>query len=89
VADKSTRTELAEAVRELRAEVAAFRAERAAHHCHGCGCRAWSYYPYPLTPQPYPVPYTVTCDTPLNLCASGLMMTTAVVNTGTGTYLVS
>ena len=71
MADKPTRTELAEAVRELRAEVAALRAERAGHHCHGCGCAGWAYF-YPLTPQPYPMPYQITCETPLNLCASGI-----------------
>lgn len=84
---KPTRTELAEAVRELRAEVAALRAEHAVHHCHGCW--PWSYYPYPLTPQPYPVQYQITCETPLNLSTSGVTATTAVVNTGTSTYLLS
>jgi hypothetical protein len=52
--------ELAEAVRELRAQIAQ---QSAHHHCHGCTCLHWHYSPLP--PQPYyPVittPYVITC----------------------------
>ena len=61
VADKSVREELAElteAVRELRedevtaeirrlrGEVERLRAERPAHHCHGCSCMHIHWQPY-------------------------------------------
>lgn len=57
---KTTKAELAEAVRELREEVAALRAERETHHCLSlcgshvhcawghCGCfSVHGYYPFP------------------------------------------
>jgi len=71
---KVTRAELAEAVRELREEVARLRAERAAHACHGhglccshvhcnwghCWCSTFHSYTYPLTGGSVPWYGTVT-----------------------------
>lgn len=72
MADKSVREELAElteAVRglrdrevadelaSLRAEVEKLRAERAAHHCHGCACTHVHWHTYPNT---WTIPGTVT-----------------------------
>jgi hypothetical protein len=86
MADKVSRAELAEAVRELRAEVASLRAERALHHCHGCGCAGWAYlYPYPLTPQPYVMPYQITCETPPNVITTG----TSTVSGTSAQYFLS
>ncbi len=51
---------LAEAVRELRQEIAALRAEQAAH---ACSCVHYHSYAYPaLPPQPYVPPFTVACE---------------------------
>ena len=60
---KITRAELAEAVRELREEVARLRAGQVAQHCHcGPGCVT---VPVVLPPPPSPPvwvqPYWVTC----------------------------
>jgi hypothetical protein len=62
---KITRAELAEAVRELREEVARLRAEQA-HACH-CG-HVCITVPVVVPPPPPPVPlwvqpYQITCDT--------------------------
>jgi hypothetical protein len=72
---KTTKAELAEAVRELREEVARLRAERTAHTCHGhglccshvhcnhghCGCFTWHYsYTNVAAGAPLLVTYTVT-----------------------------
>jgi len=42
--------EVADTLRELRAEVEKFRTEREAHHCHGCTCTHIHWH------QTYPVP---------------------------------
>lgn len=79
---KATRAELAEAVHELRDEVARLRAEQAAHHCHGhacghvhcnwghCGCWTWHgySYSYPTVP-PCTTGGTVTTSGTLNVTA--------------------
>jgi hypothetical protein len=62
---KVTRAELAEAVRELREEVAWLRAAQAAHGCH-CGHLCISVPVVVPPPPPVPTwvqPYQVTCDT--------------------------
>jgi hypothetical protein len=76
VADgKTTKAELAEAVRELREEVARLRAERTVHSCHGhglccshihcnwghCGCWTTHYsYTNYAAGGALPLTYTVT-----------------------------
>jgi hypothetical protein len=47
--------EVADTLRDLRAEVEKLRADRAAHHCHGCTCMHIHWQPYTWT-----VPGTVT-----------------------------
>jgi hypothetical protein len=47
--------EVADTLRDLRAEVEKLRAERAGHHCHGCACTHIRWQPYTWT-----VPGTVT-----------------------------
>lgn len=65
---KTTKAELAEAVRELREEVARLRAERPVHHCHSaclhahcnwghCGCFTW--HGYGTTTLQYPATVTL------------------------------
>jgi hypothetical protein len=60
--------EVADTLRELRAEVEKLRAERAGHHCHGCSCTHihWNTYPAPGC-APYYLPQvwygTVTSGT--------------------------
>ena len=60
--------EVAEAVRELRAEVEKLRAERETHHCHSaccavhhcnCGhCGCWTFHGYTIgAAQPYVPPH--------------------------------
>lgn len=61
--------EVADELRSLRAEVEKLRAEREAHHCHGCSCMHIHWYPtYPVpAAQPYILPQvwygTVTTGT--------------------------
>ena len=43
--------EMADVLRDLRAEVERLRADRAPHHCTGCSCMHIHYYQ-----QPYPIP---------------------------------
>ncbi len=43
--------EVADTLRDLRAEVERLRAERATHHCVGCSCMHIHWYP-----QTYPLP---------------------------------
>lgn len=43
--------EVADTLRDLRAEVERLRAERATHHCIGCSCMHIHWYP-----QTYPLP---------------------------------
>jgi len=86
MADKNVRdelTELTEAVRELRdrevadtlrdlrAEVEKLRAERATHHCHGCACMRIHWYPNMWTS-------TVTATYPNYVVNTG----TAALSTG-------
>ena len=40
--------EVADMLRDLRAEVEKLRAERDAHHCHGCSCMHIHYQTYPI-----------------------------------------
>ena len=56
--------EVADTLRELRAEVEKLRAERGAHHCHGCTCTHihWQTYPIPGC-APYVRYGTVTSGT--------------------------
>jgi hypothetical protein len=57
--------EVADTLRDLRAEVAQLRAERTAHHCHGCSCTHFHWQPYTWTlPGTVTHPnYTVTSGT--------------------------
>ena len=60
--------EVADTLRDLRAEVELLRAERAAHHCHGCTCMHIHYQTYPMPGcAPYVLPQvwygTVTTGT--------------------------
>jgi hypothetical protein len=48
--------EVADTIRELRAEIEKLRAERAGHHCHGCSCTHIHWH-YPAT---WTVPGTIT-----------------------------
>jgi hypothetical protein len=41
--------EVADTLRDLRAEVEKLRAEREAHHCHGCSCMHIHWQPYPYS----------------------------------------
>jgi len=91
--DKNLRdelTELTEAVRELRdrevaselaalrAEVEKLRAERSAHHCHGCSCMHIHWYqPSTWTVGTYPH-YVVTSGTST---ATGGYLTTGTTTT--------
>ena len=43
--------EMADVLRDLRAEVERLRAERSSHHCTGCSCMHIHYYQ-----QSYPIP---------------------------------
>ena len=53
--------EVADTLRELRAEVEKLRAERAAHHCHGCACTHVHWYPNVWTGTvTYPQTWTVS-----------------------------
>lgn len=66
--------EVADALRDLRAEVEKLRAEREAHHCHGCACTHVHWYPntwtYPGSGV-YPN-YVVTCGSGVtNVSTSG------------------
>jgi hypothetical protein len=63
---KVTRAELAEAVRELREEVARLRAEQGAHACHACHCGHVCVVPVVIPPPPplppvWTQPYQITC----------------------------
>jgi hypothetical protein len=73
--------EIADLVRELRAEVAQLRAERAVHHCHGCSCihMTWTY---PLTPSTYPAYPTVICGDTATL-AGGTVTTSGTLTVNT------
>lgn len=99
--DKSVRdelAELAEAVRELRedevaaelrrlrAEMESLRAERAAHHCHGCSCTHIHWHPYTWTvPGTVTYPnYVVTCGADTNSVTTTYGVTTnAAAGVGT------
>jgi hypothetical protein len=87
MADKVTRAELAEAVRGLRAEVEALRAERAAHQCHGCCCPSVVYCPLPPQPQPYAIPHQVTCETPFGVITTNVPA--VGTSTGVGTWTLA
>jgi hypothetical protein len=71
--------EIADTVRELRAELAQLRAERAVHHCHGCSCvhMTWTY---PVVPPPFTYPYVVTCENPVNVMTTNPVYGTATTS---------
>ena len=70
-------SEVAEAIRDLRAEVEKLRAEKAGHSCHGCHCGhvCIHYSTWPAAPV---LPYWTTCG-------SG----TSVASGGGGTYVIT
>ena len=87
---KPGRRELTEAVEKLTAEVAALRAERAAHHCCGSACQHahWHSWTWPVpacAPQPAVWYGTVTTGSggTGNVSAPGL---TSVAAGGVSTY---
>ena len=99
---KATRAELAEAVRELREEVARLRAERAAHTCHGhalcfshhhCNwghCNCWITHAYYTTlPNISISPYQVTCGSTTNVSSSGFVSTGSGYNPAITSYTVT
>jgi hypothetical protein len=75
--------EIADVIRELRAEVAQLRAERAVHHCHGCSCvhMTWAYSPAPI-PSTYPAYPTVICGDTASL-AGGTVTTSGTLTLNT------
>lgn len=54
--------EVADEIRNLRAEIEKLRAERSGHHCHGCGCTHinWNYWPLPAAAPVYSATFTVS-----------------------------
>ena len=53
--------EVADTLRDLRAEVEKLRAEREAHHCHGCSCMHIHWQPYQVYPYTWTSLPAVTC----------------------------
>lgn len=70
--------EVADTLRDLRAEVEKLRAERGASHCHGCICSHVHWYPntwtYPGTVT-YPQYMTTTIGTGTTVAGSGYVST--------------
>ncbi len=59
--------EVADTLRDLRAEVEKLRAEREAHHCHGCSCMHIHWYPNTWYPGTVTYPnYVVICGSDTN-----------------------
>lgn len=73
--------EVADEIHQLRDEIAALRAEKNGHTCHGHGCCGhWHYYYTPtwIGGAGYPVYYTVTNATATagpNVCGGGNTLT--------------
>ena len=68
--------EVADTLRDLRAEVEKLRAERGAHTCHGCACTHFHWQTYPMPGcAPY-APPQVWYGT-MTTGASGYVMTNA------------
>ena len=72
--------EVADTLRDLRAEVEKLRAERGAHHCHGCSCTHVHWYPNTWThPATVTYPSYVTFGSGVStVSASGSLTTNAV-----------
>jgi hypothetical protein len=78
--------EVADTLRELRAEVEKLRAEKGGHHCHGCSCAHVHWYPLPgtVTSPAYTTPYwqvTVGSGTS-NVGGSGSVVASAASSAG-------
>ena len=77
--------EVADTLRDLRAEVEKLRAERAGHHCHGCACTHVHWYPNVWTGTvTYPQTWTVTSGgapyVTTNVAAGGVTTLSSLTN---------